>query len=62
MTVQVDESIAIYQTGCFSLLSTYLLTKPYNFMIVENNVAMTQLRVLQFIFLFFIFSPIKLSN
>jgi hypothetical protein len=46
MTMQVDEGIAIYQVGCFILLPTYLPTKPCNFMIVENNVVMTQLKVL----------------
>jgi len=46
MTMHVDEDIAIYQVGCFILLPTYLPIKPYNFMIVENNI-MTQLRVLQ---------------
>jgi hypothetical protein len=44
--MQVNEDITIYQVGCFVLLPPYLLTKPYNFMIVENNVAMTQLHVL----------------
>ncbi len=48
MTTQVDEGIAIYKVGCFIIFPTYLFTKPYNFMIVENNVAMTQLKVLQF--------------
>jgi hypothetical protein len=47
MTMHVDEDIAIYQVGCFILLPTYLPIKPCNFMIVENNIAMTQLRVLQ---------------
>jgi hypothetical protein len=47
MTTQVDEDIAIYQVGWFVLLSTYLPTRPCNFMISENNVAMTQLKVLQ---------------
>jgi hypothetical protein len=46
MMMQVNEDIAIYQGGCFVLLPTYLPTRPYNFMIVENNVAMTQLKVL----------------
>jgi hypothetical protein len=36
-----------YQVGCFILLPTYFPIKPYDFMIVENNIAMTQLRVLQ---------------
>jgi hypothetical protein len=53
--MQVDQGIAIYQAGYFILLPTYLPTKPYNFMTIENNVAMTQLRVLQLIFtLFFV--------
>jgi hypothetical protein len=37
--MQVDEGIAIYQVGCFVLLPTYLLIRPYNFMIVNQNVA-----------------------
>jgi hypothetical protein len=53
--VQVDEGIAIYQVGCFIFLPTYLPTKPCNFMSIENNVVMTQLKVLQLIFtLFFV--------
>jgi len=49
MMMQVDEGIAIYQVGCFVLLPTHLPTRPYNFMIIKNNVAiaMTQLKVLQ---------------
>jgi hypothetical protein len=55
MTMQVDQGIAIYQVGCFILLPTYFPTKPYNFMTIENNVAMTQMRVLQLTFtLFFV--------
>jgi hypothetical protein len=50
MPMQVDEGIAIYQVGCFILLRTHLPTKPCNLMTIENNVAMTQLRVLQLIF------------
>jgi hypothetical protein len=46
MTTQVDENIAIYLVGCFILLSTYLLTKPHNFTTLENNVAVTQQKVL----------------
>jgi hypothetical protein len=53
--MQVDEGIAIYQVGCFILLPTYLRTKPCNLVTIENNVAMTQLKVLQPIFtLFFV--------
>jgi hypothetical protein len=44
--MQVNEDIAIYQLGCLVLLPTYLPTRPYNFLIVENNVAMTQLKIL----------------
>jgi hypothetical protein len=47
MTMQIIEDIAIYQVGCFVLLLTYRPTNPCNFMIVKNNVAMTQPRVLQ---------------
>jgi hypothetical protein len=43
---QGNEGIAIYQVSCFILFPTYLLTKPCNFMIIENNIAMTQLKVL----------------
>jgi hypothetical protein len=39
--IQVNEGIAIYQVGCFVLL-TYHPTKPCNF-----NVAVNQLKVLQ---------------
>jgi hypothetical protein len=45
--MQVDEGIAIYQVGCFFLLPTYHPDKPCNFMIVENNDVVTQLKVLQ---------------
>jgi len=45
--MQADEDITIYQVGCFVFLPTYLPTRPCNFMTVENNVAMTQLKVLQ---------------
>jgi hypothetical protein len=45
--MQINEGIAIYQASCFVLLPTYLPTRPCNFMIVGNNVAMTQLKVLQ---------------
>jgi hypothetical protein len=46
--MQVNEGIVIYhQVGCFILLPTYLCTTPCNFMIVKNNVGMTQLKVLQ---------------
>jgi hypothetical protein len=44
MTMQVDEGIAIYQVGCFLLFPTYLPIRPCNFMIVKNNIAITQLR------------------
>jgi ABC-type uncharacterized transport system substrate-binding protein len=47
MTTQVNEDITIYQIGCFIFLSTYLLTKPHNFTTIENNVVMTQQKVLQ---------------
>jgi hypothetical protein len=60
MMVHVDESIAIYQVGCFILLPTYLPIKPCNFMTIENNVVMTQLKVLQLIFYFC--RLIKLNN
>jgi hypothetical protein len=62
MAIQVDEGITIYQVGCFILLPTYLPTKPCNLMIIENNVAMTQLWVLQLIFILFFCSLIKLNN
>jgi hypothetical protein len=39
--------LQIYQAGGFIILPTYLPTRPYNFMTIENNVAMTQLKVLQ---------------
>jgi hypothetical protein len=45
--MQVNESITTYQVGCFILLPTYHPTKRYNFMIIKNNVVVTQLRVLQ---------------
>jgi len=44
---QVYEGIAIYSVGCFIVLPTYLPTRPHNSTIAENNVVMTQLRVLQ---------------
>jgi hypothetical protein len=47
MTMQIDEGIIIYQVSCFIFLPIYLLIRPCNFMIIENNVAMTQLKVLQ---------------
>jgi hypothetical protein len=46
MTMHVNEGIAIYQEGCFILFPTYLPTKPCNFMIIKNNIAMTELKVL----------------
>jgi hypothetical protein len=41
MMMQVDESIAIYQVGCFILLPTYLPNRPCNFRTIENKVVMT---------------------
>ncbi len=46
MTMQVDEGIAIYQVSCFVLLPTYHPTKPCNYMTIENNDVVTQLKVL----------------
>jgi len=53
MTMQVDEGIEISQVGCFILLPTYCPTKPCKFMTIKNNVALTQLRVLQLNKIFF---------
>jgi hypothetical protein len=58
---QGNEGVAIYQVGCFVLLFTYLLTRSYNFVIVENKVAMTQSNVLQLNYISF-GSPIQLNN
>jgi len=52
---QGNEGVAIYQVGCFVLLLTYLPTRSYNFVIVENKVAMTQSNVLQLNLFFFFF-------
>jgi hypothetical protein len=43
----VNEGIVIFHVGCFIFLSTYHPTKPCNFMTIENNVVVTQLKVLQ---------------
>jgi ABC-type uncharacterized transport system substrate-binding protein len=60
MTRYVNEGIA-YQVGCFIILPTYLLTKPYNFTTIKNNVAMTQLKVLQ-MDLIYLFKPHQSSD
>jgi hypothetical protein len=54
MIMHVNESITIYHVSCFIFLPTYLPTKPCNFMIVKNNIVMTQLRVLQLNYISFL--------